>query len=74
MMDAVEFLRERALAMGTVMGGREPWSCDPYLIKTNWFDKRHRVNAYKEIWVLILNSNISYFNTIALYANFNSSY
>lgn len=54
--------------------GREPRSCDPFLIKTNWFDKRYRVNAYKEIWVLILNSNISYFNTTALYANFNSSY
>lgn len=74
MMDAVEFLRERALAMGTVMGGEGARSCDPYLIKTNWFDKRYRVNACKEIWVLILNSNISYFNTTALYARFNSSY
>lgn len=54
--------------------GREPRSCDPYLIKTNWFDKRYRLNAYKEIWVLILNSNVSYFNTTALYENFKSSH
>lgn len=48
MMDAPEFLRERALEMGSEQG-----SCDPHLIKTNWFDKRHRLNVYEEICVLI---------------------
>lgn len=44
--------------------GSEQGSCDPHLIKTNWFDKRHRLNVYKEICILILNSNISHFKMV----------
>ena len=63
MMDALEFLRERALEMGRVMGG-EQGSCDPHLIKTNWFDKRHGLNVFKEKSEPISNSNTSNFKMV----------
>lgn len=33
--------------------GSEQGFCDPHLIKTNWFDKWHRLDVYKEICALI---------------------
>lgn len=49
--------------------GSEQGSCDPHLIKTNWFDKRHKLNVYKEICVLISNSNISHFKMVTVQFN-----
>lgn len=59
MMDAPEFLRETELAIRGEKGGSEQGSCDPLLIKINWFDKRqtkkrgHSSNIEKKTYALI---------------------
>lgn len=45
-MDVLEFLRESAPATEKA-DGSEQGSCDPHLIKTNWLDKRHKLNVQK---------------------------
>lgn len=53
----LEFLRERALAMGRVMGGERAGVLRSPLNKNKWFDKRHRHYVYREICALISSIN-----------------